>query len=88
MIDIYCHILPGFDDGVDNLEESLCMAHLAVEGNTHAIIATPHSNIPESFQNYFGKDYAETFLEFKAENIPLKIYPGHENFAAVNIVDK
>lgn len=91
MVDIHCHILPGFDDGSDNLEESLRMARLAVEGGTTAVITTPHCNIPDSFQNYFGKTYADIFNAFKAklkeENIPLKIFPGHEIFASGNIVD-
>lgn len=91
MIDIHCHILPGLDDGSDNLEESLRMARFAVDGGTSAIIVTPHSNIPESFQNHFGKHYTETFLELKsalkAENIPLKIYPGHEIFFDGNIIE-
>lgn len=91
MVDIHCHILPGLDDGSDNIEESVRMARLAVEGGTKVIITTPHSNITDSFQNHFSKEYAETFLEFKsalkAENIPLKIYPGHEIFAADNFVE-
>lgn len=42
MIDLHCHILPGIDDGAQNMEESLAMAKLAVsEGITH-ILATPH----------------------------------------------
>ncbi len=61
MVDIHCHILPGFDDGSDNIEESLRMARLAVDGGTKAIIATPHSNIPDSYQNYFDRVYVEKF---------------------------
>lgn len=91
MTDIHCHILPGLDDGSDNIEESVRMAHLAVDGGTKAIIVTPHSNIPDSFQNYCDRDYVESFKALKArlaeEKIPLKIYPGHEIFADGNIVE-
>lgn len=91
MLDIHCHILHGLDDGSDNIEESVRMAKLAVEGGTKAIIVTPHSNIPESYQNYFDKVYAQKFKELnsrlKAEKIPLKIFPGHEIFAAGNFVE-
>lgn len=91
MIDIHCHILPGFDDGSDNIEESVRMARLAVNGGTTAIVTTPHSNIPGSYQNYFGREYAEKFKQFstrlKEENISLKIYPGNEIFADLNFVE-
>ncbi len=91
MVDIHCHILPGLDDGADNIEESIRMARLAVDGGTQVIVVTPHSNIPDSFQNYFGKTYAEVFKEFRlrlrAENIPLKILPGHEIFATGNFIE-
>lgn len=44
MIDIHCHILPGLDDGPEQLEQSLAMAEDAIaDGITH-IIATPHAN--------------------------------------------
>lgn len=89
MVDIHCHILPGLDDGSDNTEESLRMARIAVNSGTNAIIVTPHSNIPDSFQNYFDRDYADSFIAFKellkAESIPLRIYPGHEIFASGDI---
>lgn len=91
MVDIHCHILPGLDDGSDNIEESVRMARLAVDGGTNAIIATPHSNIPDSYQNYFDKLYVEKFKLLKSrlaqEKIPLKIYPGNEIFASGNLVE-
>ncbi len=92
MVDIHCHILPGFDDGSDNIEESLRMARIAAGGGTKAIIVTPHSNIPDSHQNYLDKDYVDAFKELKAKikqaNIPLEVYPGHEIFAAEDFVEQ
>ena len=91
MVDIHCHILPGFDDGADNMEESLRMARIAAGGGTKAIIVTPHSNIPDSYQNYLDKSYVDTFKELKAkikeQKIPLNIYPGHEIFASDSLID-
>jgi protein-tyrosine phosphatase len=44
MVDLHCHILPGLDDGPDNMELSLAMAESAIaDGITH-VVATPHSN--------------------------------------------
>ncbi len=90
MVDIHCHILPGLDDGSDNIEESVRMARLAADGGTKAIIVTPHSNIPDSYTNYCDAHYVDTFNalknRLKEENIPLKIYPGHEIYSAGDIV--
>ena len=52
MIDVHCHILPGLDDGPENIETSLAMAESAIaDGITH-VVATPHSS------NQYFFDYA------------------------------
>jgi protein-tyrosine phosphatase len=44
MVDLHCHILPGLDDGPDNIETSLAMAECAIaDGITH-VVGTPHSS--------------------------------------------
>jgi protein-tyrosine phosphatase len=49
MVDVHCHILPGLDDGPDNIELSLTMAESAIaDGITH-VVATPHFNSEYSF---------------------------------------
>ncbi|WJH35578.1 tyrosine protein phosphatase [Paenibacillus aurantius] len=42
MIDIHCHILPGMDDGPEEMDQSVRMAELAVREGITAIVATPH----------------------------------------------
>ncbi|MGB6597247.1 MAG: CpsB/CapC family capsule biosynthesis tyrosine phosphatase [Candidatus Acidiferrum sp.] len=52
MVDVHCHLLPGLDDGPDNMEDSLAMAESAIaDGITH-VVATPHSSNQYSF-DYF-----------------------------------
>ena len=42
MVDVHCHILPGVDDGPENLDHSMAMAEAAIaDGITH-VVATPH----------------------------------------------
>jgi protein-tyrosine phosphatase len=44
MIDLHCHILPGVDDGAEDMEASLAMVEKAIsQGITH-ILCTPHHN--------------------------------------------
>lgn len=49
MVDIHCHILPGIDDGPDDLDTALAMAESAIaDGVTH-VVATPHANAEYHF---------------------------------------
>jgi len=41
-IDIHSHILPGIDDGSDNIEETIHMIEVARNDGISIIIATPH----------------------------------------------
>lgn len=50
MIDLHTHILPGVDDGADDLDEALEICRLSYEDGVRAIVATPHLR-QESFWN-------------------------------------
>ena len=45
MIDIHMHLVPGVDDGAENMEMSLVMMARAMEQGISQIIATPHSEV-------------------------------------------
>lgn len=42
MIDLHNHLLPGIDDGADDMAAALAMARMAVEGGTTHMVCTPH----------------------------------------------
>jgi protein-tyrosine phosphatase len=42
VIDLHCHILPGVDDGVRSVEESVDLARTALAEGVEVIAATPH----------------------------------------------
>jgi protein-tyrosine phosphatase len=42
LIDLHCHLLPGIDDGSDNLPMSLAMARMASSDGITTIACTPH----------------------------------------------
>lgn len=84
MFDIHSHILYGVDDGAGNLSDSVEMAQLAAESGTKGLIATPHCNIPDVFDNYWSSEFLEKLAvlrqELKNRNIPVEIYSGQEVF--------
>ena len=84
MIDIHSHILPGLDDGAQDIYDTLEMVSLAADSGITAMVATPHCNIPGSYKNYFGDEYIHTIQKVReavhAEGIPVNILPGVEAF--------
>ncbi len=89
MIDIHTHIIPGMDDGAEEMYDTLEMIKLAQLSGTKAIVATPHCNIPEMYDNYFGNDYIEQFKKtakaVKKAGLQVEIYPGMEVFATEDL---
>ena len=91
MIDIHAHILPGIDDGAEDIYDTLEMARMAVDSGVKAMVATPHCNLPGLFDNYFSDAYVKVFQDsvraLAREKIPLRLYPGMEAFATYNLPD-
>lgn len=50
MVDLHCHILPGFDDGAKTIEDSLAMAEDAIKDGISHVVATPHANSDYAFE--------------------------------------
>lgn len=80
MIDLHCHILPGVDDGAQDLSESLEMARKAVEQGILTIVATPHhlNNQYENPKQGIIADVEKLNLALQQEKIDLKILAGQE----------
>lgn len=92
MIDIHTHILPGIDDGAQDMSDALELAEIAWESGTEALVVTPHSNQVGRFENYNTEELQNIYFEFckalEQERIPLKIYPGMEIFVTDDIKEK
>jgi protein-tyrosine phosphatase len=43
MIDLHCHVLPGIDDGPDDIESSVALVEAAAAAGTTVLAATPHA---------------------------------------------
>ena len=70
MIDIHSHILPGVDDGADDMESALEMAALSAESGVTVLAATPHSSAFRN-QNLWDEVLIERMKEFSAGGILL-----------------
>ena len=82
MIDFHCHLLPGLDDGPENIEESIEMAIALHKSGFKAVYCTPHmmKGVHEP-----GKEQIHSSLEalrqrLKKENINLKLFAGREYY--------
>lgn len=80
MIDIHSHLLPGIDDGSENLSVSLDMARDAVaDGVTHALMTPHHMN--GRYVNH-AADVVQLTADFQKEitaaGIPLTVFPSQE----------
>ena len=43
-VEMHCHILPGIDDGAEDMKQSLQMLHIAIEHEIVGAIVTPHGS--------------------------------------------
>ena len=81
MIDLHTHILPGVDDGADNMAESLQMLSRGAGGGTVMMVATPHCNVPCLHYTQPGELHnrlGQLAQAARAEGIPVELRLGGE----------
>jgi protein-tyrosine phosphatase len=79
-VDIHAHILPGIDDGPEDLAGSLVMARAAAESGITTLVATPHlrTDFPHVNVGELAKCSQALQEAIDRERIPLRIVPGAE----------
>lgn len=89
MIDIHTHVLPGIDDGSESMEMSLEMLSIAAESGVQTLVATPHCNIPDEYDNYADDRLNSLWNDLKSAaaeaQIPIKLCRGMEVFATEDL---
>jgi len=89
MIDLHTHILPGFDDGAQTLEDALAMARVAVADGITTLAATPH-NMEWPPDGYHQADVesatARLQAAFSQAGLTLKLVPGVEAYIVPDLV--
>lgn len=89
-IDIHAHVLPGVDHGASDWDTSLKMLAKSARCGVKKVIATPHylpwkdGVTPETICKLCKE--AESRLQNEYA-ISMKIYPGHEIYYSVELVD-
>ena len=90
IIDMHTHILPGIDDGARDWDVCLRMLAKSVECGVQKIIATPH------YSPWDRQATAEVVCQLCKEaeaqlerqyGMVVNIYPGHEIYYSVGVVD-
>ena len=78
--DIHTHILPGVDDGAQDVGQALRLLRLAWENGTGAMVLTPHyrGNYKENTPDQLRMEF-ELLQELAKDAVPdLQLYLGQE----------
>jgi protein-tyrosine phosphatase len=79
IIDLHCHLLPGIDDGAEDLETSLRMAEAAAEQGITHICCSPHFNEVYGNPAILVKTLVGKLQkEFIKKEIPITLIPAQE----------
>ena len=80
MIDWHSHILPGIDDGPDDIEQSVAMAAALAAAGFTTVYCTPHlmRGCYEAGNNDVRQGVAALQERLERNNIPLTLRPGRE----------
>ncbi len=88
MIDIHMHLVPGVDDGAENMEMALVMMIRAKQQGISQIIATPHSEV-FCYSKEGGKIIFKRLVDAAAKVCPdMKLYLGCEVYCETEIMDQ
>ena len=79
-IELHFHLLPGVDDGPEDMDEAVTLARLAVEDGTGLVVVTPHVRelVRQKLIDSLPERVAELRAALRAAAVPLEIAPGAE----------
>jgi protein-tyrosine phosphatase len=90
MIDLHCHMLPGIDDGAQDLEMALAMARIAVADGITLSACTPHI-YPGLYENDAAgirKAVSALHVALGEAGIPLQITSGADIQVVPELLDR
>jgi protein-tyrosine phosphatase len=82
MIDFHCHLLPGLDDGPDNIDESVEMAIALQKAGFTNVYCTPHliRGVYEANNEEVHASLDALQTRLNKNNIGLRLFPGREHY--------
>jgi len=89
MIDLHCHLLPGIDDGANDIGVSLAMARMAVADGIFTVACTPHIT-PGVYANtgpQIARAVADLSRALEEAEIPLHLTTGADVHISPDMVD-
>lgn len=87
MVDIHAHILPGLDDGSEDINETLDMLEMAAESGVEIIAATSHGNVGYYTKQEYLQALRDVRRAVQKEQIPIQVVAGMEIFASDDMVE-
>lgn len=88
--DIHCHILPGIDDGAENMTETIKMLRIAYKEGIRNIIATPHYHPRRGHARVEQVlEVLEQMKQVMEEKFPdMNLYQGQEIYYCHDVLEK
>lgn len=89
-MDIHAHILPGVDDGAENMSETMEMIRQADEEGISVIVATPHYGMRNpDYDSTATERILQQVREAMRRNYPhMKLYMGNELYYSPGIISE
>ena len=80
MVDLHCHILPGLDDGAEDMDDALEMCRIAHADGIHTIVATPHckNGVYDNNETTILPVLHKLQEAVNQEGIPIRLIPSAE----------
>lgn len=79
--DIHCHILPGVDDGSQDMDESTAMAAQAADGGTSLVVGTFHAGVDLLDALRYRPVIEDLNVRLQEKGIGVSVVPGAEVMA-------
>ncbi len=87
MIDLHIHIVPNYDDGARNIDESLAMLKMCAEQGVTDIFCTSHNGYSLEDRDRYVRSFNELKKRARIAGISIRLHKGCEVLCAGDYID-